>query len=362
MTATLKENETVVEQFPSKVLSRGYSDAELNLIKMIWTDTKEVAQSKMQLCIHLYELKQELDNNDPSAGKGNNGQSRFWAAFEQGDLPEYVTNSPQRTREWLQAAEFVSSGEMAGAPANSLLALTPSTVCNLSRIAHPTAEEIAVQHLRDHDFIGHDAASWLSRKDLDGRVLDLVQEWCNENPDKALVPSVIRRFQSEIDAQQARLERSKRVAEASENIKRQVGDAPTVDVSQIGRTPDELEFRRKQKEVDDILDASDAEKRSKLQRDYQDLAEAFTKCDAALQHYASRLNNIVFSNGSDYLDDLRAYRSPLTGFNPLEHDISIISEQWVKHITKIRDTLLTRQGPSKVNFDDPNLVTVEAIK
>ena len=42
-------------------------------------------------------------------------------------------------------AEFAQSGELAGAPAGSILALTPSTVCNLARIKHPKAKAIAEQ-------------------------------------------------------------------------------------------------------------------------------------------------------------------------------------------------------------------------
>ena len=120
MTTTLSKPIDSAEIYPHAVLSRGYSNAELTLIKAVWADTKQVAQQKMQLCIHLYELKKEMDANDPSAGKGNNGQSRFWQAFKLRDLPEYVTSSKPRVHEWLQAAEFATSKEMSGAPDNSL--------------------------------------------------------------------------------------------------------------------------------------------------------------------------------------------------------------------------------------------------
>ena len=105
-----------VEAFPSQVLSRGYSNAELKLIKTIWTDTKQVAQQKMQLCLHLHELKTEMDANDPNVteGGGGKGQNTFWAAFERGDLPEYVTSNHRRAEEWLTAAEFAASGNSAG--------------------------------------------------------------------------------------------------------------------------------------------------------------------------------------------------------------------------------------------------------
>ena len=193
---TLTNETSIAQAFPPAVLGRGYSNAELKLIKSIWTDTKQVAQQKMQLCIHLYELKQEMDANDPSAGKGNNGQSRFWGAFQNGDLPEYVVNKRSSVKEWILAAEFAKSGELAGAPSNSLLALTPSTVCNLARISNPKAKAIAEQHLQTHEFIGHDAASYLAKNDLDGDVLDELKAWIKANDKKALVPSVIRKVES----------------------------------------------------------------------------------------------------------------------------------------------------------------------
>ena len=64
---------------------------------------------------------------------------------------------------------------MSGAPEFSLLALTPSTVCNLARISNPDALKIAEQHLKTHEFIGHDAALYLAKKDLDDEVLPLVE-------------------------------------------------------------------------------------------------------------------------------------------------------------------------------------------
>ena len=99
---------------PAAVTRKGYSSKELKLIKTIWDDTKVVAQSKMQLCIDLWELKQELDSNDPNIGPGGNGtKSRFWSAFEQGDLPEYVVGNRGSVKDWLQAAEFTQSGSLA---------------------------------------------------------------------------------------------------------------------------------------------------------------------------------------------------------------------------------------------------------
>jgi hypothetical protein len=133
----------------------------------------------------------------------------------------------------------------------------------------------------------------------------------------------------------------------------------TVDVSTIGRTPEELERKRKADEVQAVWDEKDAETAAKIKGDYQALAEAFTKADAALKTYRSTLKNLITLNGSAYINQLRQYQSPISGFNAIEHDIEIISTQWREHLVVIAEQLTTEQGPSTINFDDPNLVEVE---
>ena len=360
MTTTLSKPIDSAEIYPHAVLSRGYSNAELTLIKAVWADTKQVAQQKMQLCIHLYELKKEMDANDPNAGNSPT-QSRFWQAFELRDLPEYVTSSKPRVHEWLQAAEFATSKELSGAPDKSLLTLTPSTVCNISRIQHPVAKEILEQHLDQHDFIGHDAAGWLAKQDHNPTVIKQVKSWCKDNPTKALVPSVIKGIEAKEAAKQAELERKARVKADRERLEATIpAGSATVDVSTIGRTPEELEGRRRAKVVQDIFDAKDAEEDAKLELDYTNLAKAFTAADAAIRTYRSTLQNIITLNGSDYVDRLREYRSPMTGFNAIENDIQTVQTDWLTQLQAICKLLTERQSASEINFDDPNLVDVEA--
>ena len=125
-------------------------------------------------------------------------KGRFWSAFENGDLPEYVTNSRQRTtRNGLQRLSL-QPWFIDRAPVNALLALTPSTACNLARIKHPKAKAIAEQHLQAHEFIGHDAASYLAKTDLDDDVLDELKLWIKNNETKALVPSGSCKVESDV--------------------------------------------------------------------------------------------------------------------------------------------------------------------
>ena len=299
---TLTPDNYSAEAFPPAVLGRGYSNSELKLIKAIWTDTKQVAQQKMQLCLHLYELKQEMDSNDPSAGKGNNGQSRFWTAFEQGDLPEYVTNSRQRTTEWLSAAEFASSGELTGAPANSLLALTPSTVCNLARISNPDALKIAEQHLKTHEFIGHDAALYLAKKDLDDEVLAELQIWIAENDTKALVPSVIRKVES--DVRISNQPANTRTIDAS-TAQRQAAafDEIMADVKQ--RAP-QVAAQNRANEVKEELGRGAREHLAELEENLRKYNSKLNGAVASVNELLALLKSIDRIHGTQYLGEMRS--------------------------------------------------------
>lgn len=301
---TISTDSSIAEAFPPAVLGRGYSNAELKLIKAIWTDTKQVAQQKMQLCLHLYELKQEMDANDPNVtnGGGGKGQTRFWAAFEQGDLPEYVTNSPQRTREWLAAAEFAQSGELAGAPAGSILALTPSTVCNLARISNPKAKAIAEQHLQTHDFIGHDAASYLAKNDLDGDVLDELKAWIKANEKKALVPSVIRKVESNVRISQQPA--STRTIDAG-TADRQAADFDAV-MADVKRRAPEVAQQNRVAAVKEELGRGAREHLAELEDYVRKYNSKLNGAVAAIDELLAFLKSLDRTHGTQHLSEMRS--------------------------------------------------------
>jgi len=315
---TLTSSNLTAETFPHQVLGRGYSNNELRLIKAIWTDTKQVAQQKMQLCLHLYELKQEMDANDPSAGKGNNGQSRFWTAFEQGDLPEYVINNRKRAEEWLTAAAFAASGQFPGASGNSLLALTPSTVCNLARISNPDALKIAEQHLKTHEFIGHDAANYLAKKDLDDEVLAELQTWIAENKNKALVPSVIRKVETDV------------------RLSNQPANTQTVDTSTAERQA--AAFDKIMADVRERAPQVAAQNRAEAVKEElgRGAREHLEQLEANVRAYNSKLNSAVASvdellrflksidrtHGTQYLSEMRSIN--VAGLLSVDDDIDRI--------------------------------------
>jgi len=311
---TLTNETSIAQAFPPAVLGRGYSNAELKLIKAIWADTKQVAQQKMQLCLHLYELKQEMDANDPG-GSGTNKSSRFWAAFEQGDLPDYVTNSKPRTHEWLQAAEFATSNQMSGAPEFSLLALTPSTVCNLARISNPDALKIAEQHLKTHEFIGHDAALYLAKKDLDDEVLAELRMWIIENESKALVPSVIRKVESAVRISQEPA--STRTIDA-EQIREQEAEFKRISDDLTARAP-EIAARNTATAVKEELNRPAKEYQEQLEGEVRKYNSKLNAAAEAVQDLLTCLIAIDRVHGTQYLDEMRG--ADLMGLVSVQDDL-----------------------------------------
>ena len=294
---------TPTDSTPAAVTCKGYSSKELKLIKTIWDDTKVVAQSKMQLCIDLWELKQELDSNDPNVtdGGGGKGQTRFWRAFEQGDLPEYVVKNRGNVQDWLQAAEFTQSGELSGAPDSSLLALTPSTVCRLSRIQHPKAKSIAEQHLRVHDFIGHDAANYLAKTELDDEVLDEISAWVDVHTEKALVPSVIRKIEKDVAT--SRRPASDRVIEIGTNAE------PSPEFKQVLQSiRDERPQREQNARIDVVkeeLARPERERHQKAQERVSRYNEKLLNAHTAIHDLLIFLQGIDRMEGTQYLDEMR---------------------------------------------------------
>jgi len=357
VTTTLtKTTDNAGEVFPHAILGKNYSSNELKLIKAIWTDTKVVAQSKMQLCIDLYSLKQELDAHDPNANGGNGGkeQTRFWQAFEQGDLPEYVVSNRGSVKDWLQAAEFATSGQLAGAPASSLLVLTPSTVVRLSRIQHPKATELAAHHLQMHDFIGHDAAAYLAKSDLKSAVLDGIDAWIDANPTKALVPSVIRLIEGQV-------EQAERKASTPTHIKPQATASspevldyrpPTITAEQRHQRNQELLQEQNIRDTRAAIEAPEREEAAELAKFHKLYADALAEAVRGLTDLRRALSTISSVKGTIYLDELRDYQGPL-GFNYLENDVA--------ELQRCKDTLIeivklatSRTGPQSIDWETIN--------
>ena len=90
--------------------SAGYSAKEISLIGYCWQDSAQINTKKTALALHLYELKQEMDNGDNGAGAGC-VKSRFWAAFDAGHLPLQGDKGKASVFTALAAAKWLSEGE-----------------------------------------------------------------------------------------------------------------------------------------------------------------------------------------------------------------------------------------------------------
>ncbi len=356
MTKTIEKAETAgVEAFPHAVLGRGYSSSELKLIKAIWTDTKVVAQSKMQLCLHLHELKKEMDANDPNAGNGGakGSVSRFWSTFEKGDLPEYVTSNRRRAEEWLDAAKFAASGALRGAPRKALLALTPSTVCNLSRIKHPKAKAIAEHHLQVHEFIGHDAAHYLAKEKLDDEVLKGIDAWITANESKALVPSVIRGIEAKVEQAQRQSAtpahlRPKATASAPEVVY----TPPTITPEQRQARNQELLQEQNIRDTRAAIEAPDREAADELLRFHKKYSDALGQTVESLAQLRRVLGEIATVKGTIYLDELREYQGPL-GFNYLANDVQEL-QRAKDLLLEIVQVAVSHEGPQSIDWETIN--------
>ena len=209
------------------------------------------------------------------------------------------------------------------------------------------------------------AAVRLLKSVSDKGAIKELKQWVSTHEGKALTPAAIRLHHG-CSGGQTRQSVSARTASRSRSRTarsfhpRRIGF--TVDVSNIGPTPEQLEGMRSAEEVDDVLDAIDKPVAEAMKRDYQRYAEAFTKADAALRRYRSELHNIINLKGTDYLDQLRAYESSADwiqrGRERREHGQPGMGGPELQAICEL---LTTRRGPTEFNFNDPDLVDVDPV-
>ena len=332
------------------------TERQFELLSDAWQNFKKSNNHRLQCAFALWALKKDLDADD-LGGSGTGDSSKFWKLFEQGALPFSGDGGRRSVFTALEAAEWVAEQKCKGLHF-SIERLAPATIVEIKAL-DDRARKVVYDNLATSEFIGV-AAVRLLKSINDSSAFKKLETWVAEHKGKALTPASIRPIADEVEARRAKRERAARIAADQERIAASApAGAQTIDVSSIGRTPEELERKRKADEVQAVWDEKDAETAAKIKGDYQALAEAFTKADAALKTYRSTLKNLITLNGSAYINQLRQYQSPISGFNAIENDIEIISTQWRGHLVVIAEQLTTEQGPSTINFDDPNLVEVE---
>jgi hypothetical protein len=338
------------------VLRARYSSKELKLIKNIWVDTQVIARSKTKLALDLLTLKQELEAEGPAI-EGANGRppSRFWAAFEAGDLPSLGADSRRRAAELLEAAEFITSGVLCEAPRKTLEALTPSTLCNLSRVTNTAALALVERHLKAHGFIGHDAASFLAKAQEEATVIARLDNWVAGHPTEALVPSVIR---DELEA----LKAEQRAAQTpAPSVRSGVQIPPPAPSSRPPFTP--VQPARPPgpsaaaKAVATELNRGDQEEAEELKKWHTQYADALGAAVEGLRGLKRTLNTIATVKGTIYLSELRELDTPL-GFNYVTNDIQEL-KACRDLLLEIVETATSHEPPQTLDFETVNAEVVQ---
>jgi len=173
----------------------GYSDKEINLIGYCWKDAEAINKDKTSLAMHLWELKQEMDANDPNAGHSST-KSRFWAAFEAGHLPYAGDKGRSSTHTCLAAAQFLESTHLSKGLDKSLRNLAPATLYEISNL-EDDAQQLVYKSVESSDFIGV-AAVRLIANEAEQDVFNKLFSWVEAHPTKAITPKTIRALQAEV--------------------------------------------------------------------------------------------------------------------------------------------------------------------
>ena len=173
----------------------GYSDKEISLIGYCWKDAEAINKDKTSLAMHLWELKQEMDANDPRED-ARNVKSRFWAAFDAGHLPYAGDKGRTSTETCLKAAQFIESALFPKDLGDSLRNLAPATLYEISNL-EDEAQQLVYKSIESSDFIGV-AAVRLIAHEAEHDVFTKLFAWVEAHPTKAITPKTIRALQAEV--------------------------------------------------------------------------------------------------------------------------------------------------------------------
>lgn len=303
MMATLtKPSELATVALEDELAAAGYSDKELNLISYCWQDSLEINRSKISLAQHLWQLKQEMDANDPSAGAGNNGKSRFWSAFESGHLPLQGDKGRSSVKTCLQAAEWLAARELANPLANSFGNLAPATICEISGMPEP-AQELVLESVQSCEFIGVAAVRLLAAEKLP-EVFERLKAWIAEHPKQPITPKTIRAFRAEVEQE------NQPASEATVTVSSQQADKQNARLQNVLQSiRHEAPARQQQAKVDAVkeeLSRPDRERHERLQakvREYNSKLNAATSSVHELLVFLQSLDRI---DGTQFLDDMRS--------------------------------------------------------
>jgi len=288
-----------------ELAAAGYSDKELNLIGYCWQDSQEINRSKISLAQHLWQLKQEMDANDPHANGGNGGghkQTRFWAAFEAGHLPLQGDKGRQSVHTCIKAAQWLASRELSNPLDTSFSNLAPATICEISGMDEP-AQEVVLESVQSCEFIGV-AAVRLLAAEKQPEVFDRLKAWIAEHPKKPITPKTIREFRSQIEQENAPAANATvTVLTAEEQAKR---DERLQDILADVRA--KAPQREKQARIDAVKEEASRPERERREhltnkvRKYNDFLNAANNSVHELLVFLQTIDRV---NGTQFLDDMR---------------------------------------------------------
>lgn len=302
MVASLaKATELAAVVLDEDLSTAGYTEKELTLISYCWQDSQQINRSKISLAQHLWQLKQEMDINDPSAGAGNNGKSRFWLAFEAGHLPLQGDKGRSSVKTCLQAAEWLASRELANPLANSFSNLAPATICEIAGMDEP-AQEVVLESVQSCEFIGVAAVRLLANEKLP-EVFERLKAWIAQHPEKPITPKTIRAFRAEVEQE------NEPASQATVTVTPQQAEAQSARLQSVLQSiRDEAPARQHQARVDAVkeeLSRPDRERLERLQAKVRDYNSKLNAATSSVHELLVFLQTIDRTDGTEYLDDMR---------------------------------------------------------
>lgn len=305
MTAAMaKPAELAAIVLVDELATAGYSDKELSLIDYCWQDSQQINRSKISLAQHLWQLKQEMDANDPHANGGNGGghkQTRFWAAFEAGHLPLQGDKGRQSIHTCIKAAQWLESKELSNPSDTSFANLAPATICEIAGMDEP-AQQVVLESVQSCEFIGVAAVRLLANEKLP-EVFERLKAWIAQHPEKPITPKTIRAFRAEVEQE------NEPASQATVTVTPQQAEAQSARLQSVLQSiRDEAPARQHQARVDAVkeeLSRPDRERLERLQAKVRDYNSKLNAATSSVHELLVFLQTIDRIDGTEYLDEMR---------------------------------------------------------
>jgi hypothetical protein len=279
----------------------GYSDKEISLIGYCWKDAEAINKDKTSLAMHLWELKQEMDANDPRED-ARNVKSRFWAAFDAGHLPYAGDKGMVSVHTCLRAASFLEdiAADLSFKYLNDKLRnLAPATLYEISNL-EGEAQDLVFKSVESCDFIGV-AAVRLIAHEAERDVFKKLFAWVDDHPSTAITPKTIRALQAEVAVENTPA--STQTVDAS-TADRQAAAFERIMADVRERAP-ERERQAKVNAVKEELERPAREDQQRLEEKVRNYNRKLITAFDAVHDLLIFLRGIDRVNGTQYLNDMR---------------------------------------------------------